>query len=171
MLCQTCKEHTATIHLTEISNGQRCETHLCQNCAQEQGLAVKTQIPLNDLLNTLLSTQPQAGGQPSGDDDTVESLDSDRACPACGMTLKRFSKESLLGCCADYSEFQKELLPLIQRSQNGGDHHCGKVPSQTPAQDRNDIEVMSLQRQLEAAIKDEDYETAAHIRDKINSYE
>lgn len=167
MLCQTCKQHTATIHLTEITNGQRCETHLCQNCAQQQGLAVKTQIPLNELLNTLLSVQPQVnsdqGQQPA------EKLDSERPCPACGMTLKRFTKESLLGCPADYSEFQKELLPLIQRSHNGGDHHCGKVPSHTPSQDRKEIEMMMLSRQLDEAIKDEDYETAAQIRDKIKT--
>ena len=55
MQCQICKQNTATIHLTEIIEGQRNETHLCETCAQKQGVAVKAQIPLNELLGSLLS--------------------------------------------------------------------------------------------------------------------
>ncbi len=62
MQCQNCKQHSATIHLTEISNGQRTETHLCEQCAQKQGLAVKNQIPLNELLSTLLAVQCEVQG-------------------------------------------------------------------------------------------------------------
>ena len=60
MQCQACKQRTATIHLTEISNGQRIETHLCETCAQKQGIAIKNQIPLNELLSTLLAVQADA---------------------------------------------------------------------------------------------------------------
>ena len=125
MICQNCKERTATVHLTEIANGQRNETHLCQECAQQQGLAIKAQIPLNELLSTLLSAQPQVGEESS-------SGVSERACPDCGMTLKRFSKEALLGCPHDYKEFEHELAPLIEQTQNGKAWHCGKIPSRTP---------------------------------------
>ena len=59
MQCQSCKNNTATIHLTEITDGQRTEMHLCELCAQKKGLTVKTQIPLNELLSTLLSSQGQ----------------------------------------------------------------------------------------------------------------
>ena len=115
MLCQACKERTATIHLTEITNGHRVETHLCQQCAQQQGLAVKAQIPLNELLSTLLSVQPQAAETSKAE----QSYIPDKSCHECGMTLKRFAKESLLGCPFDYKVFEKELLPLIERSHNG----------------------------------------------------
>ena len=165
MICQNCKERTATVHLTEITNGQRCETHLCQECAQQQGLAVKTQVPLNELLSTLLSTQAQAGEAPSS------PPISGHACPHCGMTLKRFSKESSLGCAHDYDEFQNELTPLIEQTQNGKTQHCGKVPSRTPEKDRKDVEMVSLRRQLDAAVKNEDYEIAAGLRDQMKSYE
>jgi protein arginine kinase activator len=166
MVCQSCKEKTATIHLTEITNGQRCETHLCQECARQQGLTVKTQIPLNELLNTLLSAQPQAGSSaPSS-----IAAQSEHACPACGMTLKRFAAEPLLGCPYDYTEFQAELLPLIEQSHNGRSRHCGKVPARTSSQDRKEIELIQLHRQLEQAIKNEDYEAAAKIRDQIKLY-
>lgn len=165
MICQTCKERTATVHLTEISDGQRRETHLCQECAQQQGLAVKTQIPLNELLSTLLSTQPQA------DENSPTPAVPERTCPDCGMTLKRFSKESSLGCAHDYDEFQNELMPLIEQTQNGKTQHCGKVPSRAPEKDRKDVELVGLRRQLDAAVKNEDYEAAAQLRDQMKSYE
>jgi protein arginine kinase activator len=162
MLCQACKERTATIHLTEITNGQRAETHLCQECAHQQGLAVKAQIPLNELLSTLLSVQPQAGGKPK-----IE----DKECPECGMTLKRFSKESLLGCGNDYKAFEKELNPLIERNHNGATCHTGKTPSQTCQQDKTEIALRTLRRELDAAVKNEDYETAARLRDRMKQYQ
>lgn len=157
MICQSCKERTATVHLTEITNGQRSERHLCQECAQQHGLASQSQIPLNELLSSLLSAQPQNAQEPA----------TDHPCPVCGMTLKRFSKESLLGCPHDYDEFAQELLPLIEQTQNGKSTHCGKVPSRTPQEDRKNVELSNLRRQLDAAVKNEDYETAARLRDQI----
>ena len=165
MICQSCKEQTATVHLTEISGGQRCETHLCQECAQRQGFAIKTQIPLNELLSSLLSTQPQAGV------DSSSPSVSEHPCPDCGMTLKRFSKESSLGCGHDYDEFQNELMPLIKQTQNGKTQHCGKVPSRTPEKDQKNVELINLRRQLDTAVKNEDYETAVRLRDQMKSYQ
>ena len=167
MLCQACKEHTATIHLTELADGQRVETHLCQQCAESQGLAIKSQIPLNELLNTLLSAAPQVTDGSS--ESAPGQMQSEHPCPDCGMTLKRFSKESLLGCPHDYEEFEDELAPLIAQTQNGKTQHIGKVPSRMPAAQHRDIEMKSLQRQLEAAIRNEDYEMAAKLRDQIES--
>lgn len=167
MLCQGCKERAATIHLTEINNGQRCETHLCPQCAQQQGLSVKAQIPLNELLNTLLSVKAES--QESSDTSTADM--AEHACPVCGMTLKRFAKTPLLGCPHDYTEFQAQLLPLIERSHSGQTHHCGKVPARTCERDHKEIELIALRRQLDQAVKNEDYEAAAGLRDKIRELE
>lgn len=167
MLCQACKERSATIHLTEITNGQRAETHLCQECAQQQGLAVKAQIPLNELLSTLLSVQPQAetpGGIP-------EAQLQGGVCPECGMTLKQFAKESLLGCPNDYKTFEEQLQPLIERSHNNKSWHCGKVPTHTSDEEKKDILLRQLRRDLDIAVKNEDYEAAARLRDQIKKNE
>lgn len=166
MLCQLCKERSATIHLTEIENGQRCETHLCQQCARQQGLSVKSQIPLEELMNTLLNSQQEKSSQQGGDSGTT---DPEHACPKCGMTLKRFAQTPLLGCAHDYTEFQPQLLPLIEQSHNGKSCHCGKVPTHICEDDRNEIKRNALSQQLEQAIKNEDYEAAAKLRDQIQA--
>lgn len=161
MQCQSCKKNTATIHLTEISNGQRVESHLCQACAQKQGLAVQAQVPLNELLSTLLSAQtagePPAAGSPA----------TEIACPHCGMTLQRFARESLLGCGHDYEIFEKNLLPLIERSQGGHTRHTGKVPESVSHDQRDRVRLSALKLRLEQAVRQEDYETAARLRDEI----
>jgi protein arginine kinase activator len=164
MLCQNCKENAATIHLTEIDHGQRTETHLCQQCAQKQGLAVQAQMPLNELLSNLLAA---AKSVPDAQGKAVNFSGPDVPCPACGMTLRQFSETSLLGCPQDYQHFGKELLPLIERSHAGHSQHCGKTPSRTDPQQKNEVELLRLRQQLEQAVKSEDYETAARLRDQI----
>ena len=134
---------------------------MCQACAQKQGLAVQTQIPLNELLSTLLSVQPEAG---ETEDKTPPE---EKACPHCGMTLRRFSKETLLGCPKDYEVFEKNLLPLIQRTHNGRADHCGKVPASVGPDQEKEIRLSALQRQLDKAVRSEEYETAARLRDEI----
>ena len=163
MQCQSCKQHMATIHLTEISDGQRTEAHLCERCAQKQGLAVKNQIPLNELLSTLLAVQSESTGDSfSSPDMTIET-----PCPQCGMTLKNFQKTTLLGCPDDYEVFGKTLELLIEKSHNGNIEHHGKVPSRAPADTKGQIELIELRRRLDTAVRAEDYEAAAKLRDRI----
>ena len=163
MRCQICKKNEATIHLTEISNGVRTEMHLCEQCAPEQGIAVKSQIPLNELLSNLLSVQPS-------DDELFSSVEQQTSCPHCGFNLDEFRKEPLLGCPYDYELFEKSLLPVIQKAHNGKTTHHGKIPSKTPKDAKKQIELLNLRSQLEAAVQNEDYEMAAKLRDKINKH-
>lgn len=164
MQCQNCKKNEATIHLTEITDGLRSEMHLCELCAQKQGIAVKSQIPLNELLGGLLAAQP-------ADDELFGDSEKKPSCPRCGFTLEQFRKEGLLGCPYDYEVFEKSLLPLIEKAHDGRTTHCGKVPSKTPADAKKQIELMTLRQQLEVAVRKEDYELAAKLQDKINQLE
>jgi protein arginine kinase activator len=164
MQCQICNKNEATIHLTEIADGVRTEMHLCELCAHEQGIAVKTNIPINELLSNLLAVQP-------ADDQLSGRLDKSLSCPHCGFTLDQFRKEALLGCPYDYEVFEKALLPLIEKAHNCKTTHCGKFPSRVPQDAKKQIELLILRQQLEAAVQSEDYELAARLRDKISAIE
>lgn len=165
MQCQQCKKNSATIHLTEIVEGKRTESHLCEACAQKEGVAVKTQIPLNELLSSLLASQG-----PEGKGETVEGVENS-VCPNCGSTWEDFREKSLLGCPYDYEVFKSRLEPILKKSQGGNTTHCGKIPQKLPEETKNNVELNSLKRQLEDAVRDEDYEKAAKIRDKIKDLE
>jgi len=159
MQCEICQSREATIHLTEISDGVRTETHLCEQCAQEQGVGVKSYIPLNDLLSNLLSVGPK--DEPAGSDD------GGLVCPHCGWTLEKFREKAVLGCPYDYEVFEKALMPLIKKAHDGAASHCGKIPAKMPKDSKEQIEIARLRRQLDDAVRNEDYETAAKLRDKL----
>jgi protein arginine kinase activator len=164
MQCQICNKRTATIHLTEISEGVRTEMHICEQCAADQGIAAQSQMSINELLSHLLASQP-------GDDEIFGTADQESACPNCGFTLARLRKEGMLGCPDDYEVFEAALLPLIERAHNGNATHCGKVPGKTPQKTKRLVQLSSLRRQLEVAVRDEDYELAAKLRDEIKALE
>ena len=164
MQCQVCHKNDATIHLTEITDGARIEMHICERCAAEQDIAVKTHIPINELLSNLLAVQPS-------DDELSGSSEHSLACPNCGFTLAQFRKEGVLGCPGDYEVFEKTLLSLIEKAHDGKTTHCGKIPLKTPRDTKKQMEMLNLRQQLEAAVQSEDYELAAELRDKIKQSE
>ena len=164
MQCQVCQKKEATIHLTEITDGVRSEMHLCEHCAQEEGIAVKSQLSINELLSGLLATQPS-------DDELFGDTEQELSCPHCGFTLGQFTKEAVLGCPYDYEVFEKSLLPLIKKAHDGQTVHRGKVPSKMPKDTKKQIKLTALRQQLQIAVQSEDYELAAKLRDKINQLE
>ena len=164
MQCQICNKNDATIHLTEIADGERTEMHICEQCAIEQDIAVKSHIPINELLSNLLAVQPS-------DDELFGPSEQTLACPNCGFTLAQFRKEGALGCPRDYDVFEKTLLTLIEKAHDGKTTHCGKIPLKTPKDTKKQMEMLNLRQQLEAAVISEDYELAAELRDKIKQNE
>jgi protein arginine kinase activator len=164
MYCQVCQKNEATIHLTEINDGARTEMHLCEHCAQDEGIAIKSHLPINELLANLLATQPSG-------DEALGGSEQDIACPHCGFTLEQFTKKAVLGCPYDYDVFEKSLVSLIERAHDGKTTHCGKVPSKTSKDTKKQVELLTLRQQLEAAVKSEDYELAAKLRDEIKQCE
>ena len=164
MQCQICSKNDATIHLTEIADGVHTEIHVCETCAAEQDIAVKSHIPINELLGNLLASQPT-------DAELAGPAETDVVCPNCGFTLAQFQKEGTLGCPADYEVFEKVLRPLIEKAHDGKTAHVGKVPSSAPLDTKEQMQLLNLRQRLEAAVQSEDYELAAKLRDEIKQAE
>jgi len=158
MQCQLCKA-PATVHLTEIVNGQKIERHLCENCAHKEGITIKTHIPLNELLNNIVTAQDQA-----------DEL-ADLSCPLCGLSWSEFRKSGQLGCQNDYIAFERPLRSLIERAQEGASVHIGKVPRHVEGKVSDQVHLRKLRKELEHAVDQENYEKAAQIRDEIKHLE
>jgi protein arginine kinase activator len=163
--CDNCK-NVATVHLTEIKGGKKIEKHLCEQCAaQQEGIPVKAHTPINELLSNFVMAHSGLA---------KEAASTGLACEHCGMTWAEFRQGGLLGCEHDYSIFEKDLTPLLQRAHEGNTHHLGKVPvrrggSGVPMKRQADL--ARLRRELQKAIEVEDYERAAKLRDQIRQAE
>jgi protein arginine kinase activator len=156
--CDKC-DNPASVHLTEISGGQKIEKHLCQDCAAGEGITVKTNIPISQLLEDFIL---QSG--------PGEEL-ADLACDVCKITFGEFRQKGLLGCPHDYDAFERALLPLLHRAQDGTTQHVGKVPHRAGSSQKKQNAILRLRGQLKDAVASEDYERAAALRDQIKQLE
>jgi protein arginine kinase activator len=89
-------------------------------------------------------------------------------CPRCGFTQADFKKAGRLGCPDCYKTFADGLETLL-KSMHKGTRHVGKVPeSLRHTRDLSD-RLMALQKKLNKAIEDENFEQAALLRDEIKT--
>lgn len=158
MFCQRCKKQQATIHLTEILNNEKRERHLCEDCAREEGVAIKTQVSLQDILSGMLEAHESAGRE------------AGLSCPDCGLTYAEFRNQGRLGCPNDYEAFAEPLHEVLEKV-HGGTEHLGKIPRRAGADSVVQRELMQMRRQLQEAIETEKYEEAARLRDLIKAKE
>ena len=155
--CEKC-DKPATIHLTEIVDGQKIEKHLCEECAASEGLTIKTNLPISQLLEDFVL---QTG--------TARET-SDLSCDVCGLTFAEFREQALLGCPHDYVCFQAQLEPLILNI-HGELEHVGKRPSRPAGGSEHRTQLIRLRRELKEAVDEEHYERASQLRDEIQRIE
>jgi protein arginine kinase activator len=158
MLCTICKEKPATVHLTQIVGEKMQKLDLCEDCAKTKGINDPTSFGLADLdlvlgLGASQQLEQAAGG--------VELK-----CPRCGFTQADFKKSGRLGCPECYVTFAEGLRGLL-KTMHKGTRHTGKAPEALRATRENADKLKTLQTKLAKAIKDENYEQAALMRDEI----
>lgn len=155
MQCQSC-DKAATVHLTEIIEGKKLERHLCEQCAQKEGVTIKAHLPISELLNNLV------------DSHSLTRQLSDLRCPQCDITWEEFRKCALLGCPNDYIAFEEPLGILIEKAQDGATRHVGRVPRRSSGAFSGQVKLLRLRQDLQSAVEKEDYEIAARLRDEIS---
>jgi protein arginine kinase activator len=155
MLCCICKEKPATVHLTDIKGDKMQKVDLCEECAKNKGVNDST-FALADMLLGLGASQEieQAAGG------------AEIKCPQCGFTQADFKKSGRLGCAECYKTFADGLEGLL-KSMHKGTRHAGKVPEGLrQTRDLSD-RLNALQQRLAKAIREENFEQAAALRDEI----
>ena len=85
--------------------------------------------------------------------------------------MSEIAKRGKVGCAECYRTFRAELAPSIRRI-HGNVKYIGKAPAvseEMSEAEKTAAEIASLREELTAAIKNEDFERAAMLRDKIRS--
>lgn len=157
MLCESCQQHEATIHLTQVVNGQSRELHLCEDCAEESGLNVQNVMSIPELLFGMGAAESGGAG---------EQKDAGKSCPHCHLRGQDFKKHGRLGCPRCYETFEAELAPMLA-AMHKGPRHVGKIPESLRKGLEASGRLAELKARLEAALREEKYEEAALLRDQI----
>ena len=181
MKCDQCDQE-ATVHELRVVSGKKVERHLCEKCARKQGIAVQPTISVPELIEKYMQQAAQGAAKPAEGSPTARAT----ACPSCGTTYVEFRQSGLLGCAECYKAFEQQLGPLLERAHEGGSHHVGKVPRRALAGGRaregsaqvgpraimgdaaqRAARIAALRKQLDEAVRTEQYERAATLRDEL----
>ncbi len=147
MLCQKCKQKAATVRYTYSMNGKGAAYSLCEDCYR-----------------ALAGTESLFSGWLfPGTAQSMPAMREIKKCDLCGYSFDRIAHEGRVGCARCYRTFEKELSPLIARI------HGNKVYVHGEDIDTERSELEKLQAEMEKAIKEENFEEAAILRDKIKA--
>lgn len=165
MKCQKCGKREADTHVKSVINGEFAEYDLCSDCAKEMGYTNMFSDFANDfssLLGSFFSNALPARTQAT-------------RCEVCNTGYADIARTGMMGCANCYKIFSDQLTPTIRRI-HGNITHCGKrskasgTVSEKPA-DNGGSKIDDLKRQLEAAVKNQEFELAARLRDEIKDME
>lgn len=154
-LCDGCGKPGGHIRTYQSNGSEYRELYLCDSCARLVG--ADDSLPafgptVGELLGTLV-------GEPGT-----------RACPSCGTRFREIRQSGRVGCAECYQVFGNRIQLLL--AQMGlVDSHVGRYPSRVASYKRLLVDRIALKNDLDAALRREDYEEAAELRDRIQSLE
>jgi protein arginine kinase activator len=168
MKCTHCHEKEANTHIKRIINGKREEMHLCEDCAKKLGVVNDFEFePFN--MNSFFGNLLGAGAS------ALNSLAGVERCNYCGSSFNDIVNSGKVGCANCYEKFEDKLAPSIEKI-HGRTKHVGKYVTYTDESDKVNnkteeksevSEIDKLKSDLQNAIKEQRFEDAAVIRDKI----
>jgi len=154
-LCDLCGKREAALTVRQLDKeGKATELAICAECARKRGFTSVEDLKQNahEILAELKAK--------------IGEKDKEVVCPSCKMSFADFKKLGRLGCAECYRTFAEQLRPLIRRLHSSV-QHVGKSPQQGRKRAQERLEVERLRAELEQAIRDEDYERAASLRDRL----
>lgn len=165
MYCDECKERPATVHLTQMFNGKKVESHLCEQCAAQKGglmFDFSNKYSISNLLGSFFGSHYNIA--------EMKPNSPPATCPNCGMNYSDITQTGKLGCAECYSAFERELQPSL-RKIHGNRQHVGKIPARGGEKVLLNRQIQKLKQNLQQAVAGEEYEKAAEIRDRIKETE
>lgn len=160
MLCDKCKKNQANTHLKTMVNGKVDDMWLCQDCAAE--------LDYPNIFSNLTTDFSSFLGNFLGDG--LPARTSASRCKECGASFADIARSGKVGCAHCYQTFYDELLPSIQK-MHGNIEHTGKIAETASPQMKIANKIETAKKELSKAIAEQDFETAAKLRDKIKEME
>ena len=101
---------------------------------------------------------------------TAYAPQEEKTCPVCGRTFRDFRETGKFGCGNCYKAFQGSVNQVLKQIHQSP-VHTGKIPSRGSEKLRLQRQLETLRRNLEKAVKEENYEEAARLHREIKEFE
>lgn len=165
MICDNCKKDNAIITIEQITNGKKIEQHLCYMCSLEHDMDPLTAPAMlsHIIKHMFFMNAPNMKNSSEKDD-----IENNIKCENCGTTLMEFKKYVKLGCHNCYNAFETELKKVFRNIQRA-DSHNGKIPQRSESSIKIVRTIKRLEKEQAEAVKHEEYEQAAILRDRIRA--
>ncbi|MCD6382158.1 MAG: UvrB/UvrC motif-containing protein [Candidatus Hydrothermae bacterium] len=155
MLCENCKIREAKVTLIEVKNGQTKILHLCPICAEKLSLGLPEKS----------ASGSESPGEKAEKKSRIEET-RELVCSTCGTTFSEFAKKGRFGCPDCYFTFGDKVKEILEEI-HGSTLYRGRRYST----DRKVSELLKrekeLEEALERAVREENFEEAARIRDEL----
>lgn len=163
MKCQSCGKKEATVRYFEDINGAKQELHFCSECAKKYGFE-----NFSDMFSPIFTSIPNF---------FIEDTKEDR-CEKCGYTFENYLKTGFFGCPNCYEAFNDNLDSLFMKLhgktrhvESGNNKKIGESKKTVKKKLTKEEEIAILKGKLADLVKNEEYEKAAVLRDKIKEME
>ena len=167
MMCQHCNEREATTHIKKNINGNKTEMHLCSECVAKLGIA--EEFSAESFFADTFFGNLLGAGIPA-----MNVLSGVERCDCCGSSFNDIVKNGSVGCANCYQKFADKLEPSIIKI-HGKTKHVGKNVTYTVDEaDKTETAmdtVQGLKEELKQAVKEQRFEDAAQLRDRIKELE
>lgn len=175
MKCEYCGKEEANVQYHENVNGEKRELMLCSNCAKSLNL-----IDFPNMLSYFFSSHPK---------ELFAEEYKKEVCNKCSYTFDDYLKQGFFGCPDCYSAFDNRIDSLLNKIHGKSRHlNVGERVAGTTVKtekkvdsikvDKEEVKNISkikdtkqLKELLNRCIKEEKYEDAAKIRDRLKQLE
>ena len=146
MKCEKCNEREANFFYTATINGETTQRHLCAECAREEGFGNAFDWNPSSMFDSFFR-------EPFG------------------MFDDFFSGRSLLGSLMAPAMTMPRLRIAQPQAETRTEEAATKIPTDAGEEVKAKRELNSLKHQLKAAVREENFERAIELRDKIKELE
>lgn len=157
--CERCGKENGIIYVTRLTDGVLREVQLCEVCFREESQVEVSEVQsANHMLSALLDAVSQSPLQVGWIKTT--------SCSRCGMTYGLFREMGKMGCSECYHTFNSRIETALQ-NWHGHKVHRGKSPRLNAAAQSLKAKRQAMQELLAKAIREENFEEAARLRDLL----
>ena len=168
MLCSNCGKSEAAVYINKTVNGKTTSAALCRACAAKLGIGGLGLLSGLDLLGMLGGSQKTPRENAPAPTESAENRQPSKRCSACAVCYKSFASElggtvtGIHGIASYVGRRPGGREPLVEPLED---------IIKEPVTEKSETGEVDLRQKLLDAVRDENYEEAARLRDLIRAHE